>query len=132
LNPEILSCFASNLTPVRERCVLNIHIILMFYLWSGNHKFYIQGSRLLRLQSSRITPYNSYLHYKLRKFTSTREVSPNGRGEPKRSRGYLKTPSARKSFRSVQCIKLFIRPSTFNKIHSFSDYNKISISCNNK
>jgi hypothetical protein len=27
-------------------------------MWSGNHKFYIQFSRLLRLQSFRITLYN--------------------------------------------------------------------------
>jgi hypothetical protein len=32
LNPDILSCFAPNLTPVCERCVLTIHIILMFFL----------------------------------------------------------------------------------------------------
>jgi hypothetical protein len=34
-----------------------IHIILMFFIRSGNHKFYIQFSRLLRLQSFRITLY---------------------------------------------------------------------------
>jgi hypothetical protein len=30
---------------------------MIFFMWSGNHKFYIQFSRLLRLQSFRITLY---------------------------------------------------------------------------
>jgi hypothetical protein len=51
-----LNCFAPNLTPVCERCV-RIHIILMFFIWSGNHKFYIQFLRLLGLQSFIITLY---------------------------------------------------------------------------
>jgi hypothetical protein len=34
-----------------------IHIILMFSMWSGNHKFYIQFLRLLRLQTFIITLY---------------------------------------------------------------------------
>jgi hypothetical protein len=42
-----LSCFAPNLT----------HHCDDFFMWSGNHKFYIQFSRLLRLQSFRITLY---------------------------------------------------------------------------
>jgi hypothetical protein len=33
-----------------------VHIILIFFIWSGNHKFYIQFLRLLGLQSSIITP----------------------------------------------------------------------------
>jgi hypothetical protein len=39
-----LSCFAPNLTPVCERCVpTHLFIsILMFFIWSGNHKFYTQ------------------------------------------------------------------------------------------
>jgi hypothetical protein len=34
-----------------------VHIILMFSMWSGNHKFYIQFLRLLRLQTFIITLY---------------------------------------------------------------------------
>jgi hypothetical protein len=45
---KILSCFAPNLT----------HHFDDFFMWSGNHKFYIQFSRLLRLQSFRITLYD--------------------------------------------------------------------------
>jgi hypothetical protein len=30
---------------------------MFFFMWIGNHKFYIQFSRLLRLQSFRITLY---------------------------------------------------------------------------
>jgi hypothetical protein len=38
-----------------------IHITLMFFIWSGNHKFYIQFLRLvLRLQSFIVTLYNLY------------------------------------------------------------------------
>jgi hypothetical protein len=44
-----LSCFAPNLT----------HHFDDFLMWSGNHKFYIQFSRLLRLQSFRITLYKA-------------------------------------------------------------------------
>jgi hypothetical protein len=35
-------------------------------MWSGNHKFYIQFSRLLRLQSFRITLYITSLYTRLR------------------------------------------------------------------
>jgi hypothetical protein len=38
-----------------------IHIILMFFIWSGNHKFYIQFLRLLRLQWFIITLYYFYI-----------------------------------------------------------------------
>jgi hypothetical protein len=45
-------------TQFNSRVYSLIHIILMFFLmWSGNHKFYIEFSRLLRLQSFRITLY---------------------------------------------------------------------------
>jgi hypothetical protein len=33
------------------------HHFDVFFMWSGNHKFYIQFSRLLRLQSFKITLY---------------------------------------------------------------------------
>jgi hypothetical protein len=35
-----------------------IHIILKIFIWSGNHKFYIQFLRQLGLQSFRIILYN--------------------------------------------------------------------------
>jgi hypothetical protein len=44
---KIVSCFVPNLT----------HHFDDFFMWSGNHKFYIQFSRLLRLQSFKITLY---------------------------------------------------------------------------
>jgi hypothetical protein len=44
---SVVCCFAPNLT----------HLFDDFFMWSGNHKFYIQFSRLLRLQSFRITLY---------------------------------------------------------------------------
>jgi hypothetical protein len=45
-------------TQFNSRVFSLIHIILMFFfMWSGNHKFYIPFSRLLRLQSLRITLY---------------------------------------------------------------------------
>jgi hypothetical protein len=56
---KILSCFAPNVTHV---CSL-IHIILMFFIWSGNHKFYIQFLRLLGLQSFIITLYKVHTYY---------------------------------------------------------------------
>jgi hypothetical protein len=59
---KIFSCFAPNLTPVCERCVC-LHIILMFFIWSGNHKFYIQFLRLLGLQSFIITLYKVHTYY---------------------------------------------------------------------
>jgi hypothetical protein len=39
----------SNLFLTRDYSL--IHIILMFFIWSGNHKFHIQFLRLLGLQS---------------------------------------------------------------------------------
>jgi hypothetical protein len=50
--------FAPNLTPVCERSVLTYSHHYDVFMWSDNHKFYIQFSRLLRLQSFRITLYN--------------------------------------------------------------------------
>jgi hypothetical protein len=44
----------SNLTPVCERCVLTYSHYFDVFMWSGNHKFYIQFSRLIRLQSFRL------------------------------------------------------------------------------
>jgi hypothetical protein len=66
---KILSCCAPTLTPVCERCVLTYsHNLMFFFMWSGNHKFYIQFSRLLRLQSFRITLYKlSQLNEPLKK-----------------------------------------------------------------
>jgi hypothetical protein len=50
---KILSCIAPNLTIACEQCVLtySLFIILMFFIWSGNHKFCIQFLRLRGLQS---------------------------------------------------------------------------------
>jgi hypothetical protein len=55
-------CFAINFknidlfNPVCERCVLTyLHHFDVFFMWSGNHKFYIQFLRLLGLQSFIIT-----------------------------------------------------------------------------
>jgi hypothetical protein len=57
------------LHPIQLLCVKGvyslIHIILMFFIWSGNHKFYIQFLRLLALQSFRITLYNNIIFKKL-------------------------------------------------------------------
>jgi hypothetical protein len=56
----MLRCFATNLSPVCVNGVYSlIHIILMFFVRSGNHKFYIQFLRLLGLQSFTITLYNT-------------------------------------------------------------------------
>jgi hypothetical protein len=53
----MLSCFATNSKNI-ELFAPNtlIHIILMFFIWSDNHTFYIQFLRLLGLQSFIITP----------------------------------------------------------------------------
>jgi hypothetical protein len=52
------------LHPIQLLCVKGvyslIHTILMFFIWSGNHKFDIQFLRQLGLQSFRITLYNHY------------------------------------------------------------------------
>jgi hypothetical protein len=49
LNLKILSCFATNLTPVCEGCVFTYS---SFFIWSGNHKFYIQFLRQVFSTSS--------------------------------------------------------------------------------
>jgi hypothetical protein len=43
-------------------------------MWSGNHKFYIQFSRLLRLQSFRITLYFSLLYVLELEFKNVRSL----------------------------------------------------------
>jgi hypothetical protein len=42
-----------------------IHITLMFFIRCGNHKFYIQFLRLLRLQSFRVTLYKVSLLFRV-------------------------------------------------------------------
>jgi hypothetical protein len=53
---------------------------MIFLMWSGNHKFYIQFSRLLRLQSFRITLYYPYSAFTIDSSTPT--STPNFKKHP--------------------------------------------------
>jgi hypothetical protein len=69
-----------------------IHIILKIFIWSGNHKFYIQFLRQFGLQSLRIT-----LYFALNKLSTEKVLSITRLIESARSCGASADASASQS-----------------------------------